>query len=449
MPDLPDTIFGEMTYPGRSALRAVRVSGSLARKITGKLFKSKTDPWKTPRNAVNGILNTLDGLAVDSIVAIAFKAPHSFTGQDCIEFHCHGSEGVVRVLSSSLASLGARKALPGEFSYRAFLAGKLNAGESESLGNLIAAETEIEARAAGIANSGAAQKKILLLRDKIVSLRAKWEARIDFPDDVPQPGNIAWKKELAAVAGEAGAVSSLAKRSRPAREGFRVAIFGAPNSGKSSLFNSLLGRERAIVTPHPGTTRDIIEEKLDIDGIPMVFQDMAGARKKGRKIENEGISRALQSAKKADAVLFLFDGSKGWRASDAEAYNLLEKKPLFLVAAKKDLYGKRKFRIRGKVHEISNKTGAGIDKLIKSISGWGKKNLPVESLFLISRRQEECLANVERALSEAEKALSTGGNELHAAESVREALREADKLTLRSSSEEMYDLIFSGFCIGK
>lgn len=449
MPDLDGSIFGEMTYPGRSAMRAVRISGPLSRKITEKLFSSKADPWKKPRMAVSGFLRNLEGKTVDSILAITFPAPNSYTGEDCAEFHCHGSEGVIMGLRSSIAALGAREALPGEFSYRAFVNGKITADEAESLDGLIRAETELEACAAGTSGWGAARGRIIALKEKILGLRAKWEAQIDFPEDVPQPGIKTWIREVMPVLKETGKILSLARRSRPVREGFRVAIFGAPNSGKSSLFNCLLGRERAIVTPHPGTTRDIIEEKLDIEGIPMIFMDMAGARKKGAGIEKEGISRAVRNAEKADAVIFLFDGSEGWNRRDEEALRMLGGKPLFMIAAKKDLYGKRKHGAPGKVLEISSRTGEGVEGLIRKLSAWGKRNLPQEGLFLLNRRQEECLLRVEAALAEAERALTSRDNELLAAEKAREAQLEIDRLLLSASKEEMYDLIFSGFCIGK
>jgi tRNA modification GTPase len=449
MPDLSDTIFGEMTYPGRSAMRSVRVSGRRAGKVLERLFSSKTDPLEKPRSAVKGFLKSIDGLLLDSVVAIAFPAPDSFTGEDCVEFHCHGSEGVIRGLCSSLSSMGLRQALRGEFSYRAFLAGKITTEEAESLAVLIQAETAIEAHAAAASSSSGVHKRFVLLREKILDLRAKWEARIDFPEDVPQAGSKQWRKELSAVFTEVGAVKERAKRSRPVRDGFRIAIFGAPNSGKSSLFNCLLGKERAIVTPHAGTTRDMIEEKLDIDGIPMVFQDMAGARMHGEKIEKVGIGKALQSAEKADAVLFLFDGRKGWQSNDQEALSLLSRKPFLILATKKDLFKKKNFNINGKILEISNKTGEGVEALIKKLKEWGRRNLPREGLLLLSQRQENSLNRVEEYLREAEKALNISGDELIAAEMVKEALFEMDRFLLSSSTEEIYDLIFSSFCVGK
>jgi tRNA modification GTPase len=447
MPNLSDTIFGEMTFPGRSALRSVRVSGQQARRVSGKLFSAKLDPWKKTRTAVKGTLKSLGGSALDTIIIIAYPLPDSFTGEDCLEFHCHGSEGVIRGLSSSLISIGLRKALPGEFSYRAFLSGKMTTEEAEGLGNLIEAETAIEAGAAVSAMPPAFKSKLESVRKKMLSLLAAWEARIDFPEDVPQVDGKFRLKELMDVLEQVKVVHRQIKRSMPVKEGFRIAIFGAPNSGKSSLFNCLLGRERAIVTPHPGTTRDIIEEKLDIEGIPMVFQDTAGARKKGQKIETAGIALALESAGKADAVLFLFDGSKGWRTSDREAYDLLKRKPLFMIASKKDLYTKRKFSIAGKFFEISNKTGDGLEDLITGLQKWGKRNLPEEGLLLLSRRQEECFGKALKCLDEAVKIADK--DELYAAEMVKESLHEMDRFTLTSSKEEIYDLIFSGFCIGK
>lgn len=442
------SIYGEMTWPGRSALRVIRVSGKRSREAAKKLFLSKSDPFKKPRTAVNGILVNLKKEKLDSIISLAFKSPNSYTGEDLIEFHCHGSRAVVSSLCGSLKCLGLREALPGEFSYRGFLAGKISLKEAESLQQLIEAQTEMEVRASELSKT-AISRSLSVLSKKMIALLAKWEARIEFPGEVPQEKTAVWIEEIGLLLNEMKSLEKMAAESRPLREGFRIALFGAPNSGKSSLFNNLLGKERAIVTPHPGTTRDIIEEKLDFEGIPIIFQDMAGVRNRGVAVENYGISMAIDNARSADGVLFLFDGSKGWRKKDEDALTLLSRKPLFFVAAKKDLYQKRKFEMEEKVVEISNQTPEGIDELIKEIKKWAKGRISPGSFFLFGRKQEETFLKVLRTTKEGENALKKNRDELLAAELLKMALEQIDRLLLKPSQEEVYDTVFSSFCIGK
>lgn len=443
--DIIDTIYGEMTFPGQSALRVVRVSGNLSQKAAATLFDSHLLLLKNPKTAVRGILLDTKGNAIDDIISIFFRKPNSYTGEDVVEFHCHGAEGPIKILSSSLESLGIRKAKNGEFSFRAFVNGKLSLKEARKIRKIMEAQTAKESSAV-FASQEFIEKELFSIKDSIIETLAKWEARIDFPEEVPQEKITKWKKELSPLKKQVIHLLQTSERSRQIRKGFKVAIFGAPNSGKSSLFNNLLGRERAIVTPHPGTTRDILEEKLEIEGMPIIFLDMAGARKNTQKIEKVGIERAVKVAKSAHLVLFLFDGNKGWRKCDDEALSLLGDRKIIKVATKKDLYREKIFPEN--VLEISNKSGYGIDKLTQLICSSLRTSLPKGDFLFLDETESATVQKVSQFINETFLAINQK-NEVFAADFLKRALFEIDELFKTESLEKIYDSIFKDFCIGK
>ncbi len=443
--DIKDTIYGEMTFPGRSALRTIRVSGELSQKAVTRLFDRGSALLKNPNRVFNGKLLDLRGKVVDDIVCIFFQKPKSYTGEDIVEFHCHGSEGIIRILSSSLESLGIRKAKNGEFSFRAFLEGKISLKEARRLKKIMEAQTELESSVA-FESQDIIERELGFIKEKIIKLLSIWEARIDFPEEVPQKETNRWKDELIPLQKRIKKLLEKSASGKKIREGFKVAIFGAPNSGKSSLFNTLLGRERAIVTPHPGTTRDILEETLDVEGIPITFLDMAGVRNTSRKIEKKGVEKALKEAKIADLVLFLFDGKKGWKKSDEEFLALLSQKNVIKVATKKDLYKKKVFS-EG-VFEISNLSGFGISRLLRKISSELKKNIPDNNFLFLQKEEYSTIEKVSSLFNEAYLTISKGEDAL-SADLLKRALFEIDRLFKIDSFESIYDSIFSDFCIGK
>jgi tRNA modification GTPase len=443
--DTIDTIYGEMTFPGRSALRVVRVSGDLSKKAAEKLFDRHMALTRNPKTAVRGKLLDLKGNAIDDIVAVFFRNPNSYTGEDVVEFHCHGSEGIIKILSSSLESLGIRKAKNGEFSFRAFVNGKISMKEARKIKKIMQAQTATESSAV-FASQEIIERELNSLKEAIIDILARWEARIDFPEEVPQEEIKEWKEELSPLQKRISRLLEISQRSRQVREGFKVAIFGAPNSGKSSLFNNLLGRERAIVTPHPGTTRDILEEKLEIGGLPVIFLDMAGARKNSQKIEKAGIERAVKIAKAAHLVLFLFDGKKGWRKSDEEALSLLSGRKVIKVATKKDLYKEKIFPKN--VVEISNLSGYGIEKLIKLILSSLKASIPKGDFLVLDEKEAETVQKTAQFIKEAFSSIKQR-DEVSAADLLKRALFEIDELFKTESLEKIYDSIFKDFCIGK
>lgn len=443
--DTLDTIYGEMTFPGRSALRVIRVSGDLARKSVERLFDSKISLVKNPKTAIRGKLLDLNGNVLDDSIAIFFKKPNSYNGEDIVEFHCHGSEGIIKALSTSLEFLGIRKAKNGEFSFRAFINGKISLKEAKRLKKIMEAQTSVESSSI-FASQDLIEKQFISIKGEIIDLLAKWEARLDFPDEVPQENLKVWEKELTPLLKKISSLLEIAKRSKQVKEGFKVAIFGAPNSGKSSLFNNLLGRERAIVAPHPGTTRDTLEESLEIEGLKIIFIDMAGARKNSRSIEKMGIDRAVKVARNSDLVLFLFDGQKGWTNKDQDAFNLLKGKNIIKVATKQDLYKDKPFS--KDVVKISNVTYWGTDSLLRKITSFFKSSYSPTPLLFLDPTE---LFVVEKVFSFIRQSIQSikEKREEYATDFLKRALFEIDELYRTDSLEEIYDTIFKHFCIGK
>lgn len=443
--DLRDTIYGEMTFPGKSALRVVRLSGDLAIKCVSKLFIPYSAPIRNPKMTVRGKLVDINGRIIDDIICIFFKKPNSYTGEDVVEFHCHGNEGIIKILSSSLETLGVRKAKNGEFSFRAFINGRLSIKDARRLKKIMEAQTAVESSAV-FESQDIIERELGLLKEEIIKLLSLWEARIDFPEEVPPKETKKWKDELLPLQKKCGKLLDISHRSKQVREGFRVAIFGAPNSGKSSLFNNLLGRERAIVTPHPGTTRDILEEKLEIEGIPVVFLDTAGVRRFSKNIEHIGIERALKAANTADIVLFLFDGKKGWKKSDEEFLTLLSTKQIIKVATKKDLYKNQSFPKN--VIQISNKSGFGIERLIRKVASSLRSLLPKDNFMVLEKEEIALIQRISSLLKEAFASIKRE-DEVSASDFLKRALYEIDSLYKTDSFENIYDTIFKEFCIGK
>lgn len=440
-----DTIFGEMTFPLKSALRVIRISGDNSKKVLISLFKSKRSPIKEPGKLIKGKLLNNEGKVIDDCMCVFFKGPNSYTGEDILEIHCHGSNAIVQSLLNSLRKMGLREAARGEFSYRAFINGKLSLIEAKNIKKIFEAETALEAPYA-YSSSFLLDRKLKEIKEETIQVLSLWEARIDFPEEVDSAEIDDYLSEFNGLKEMIKNIYRISKRSIKNREGFKVAIFGAPNSGKSSLFNNLLGRERAIVSPHPGTTRDIIEEKLDIDGFPIIFYDMAGFRKSKGFIEKKGIEMALDCVKCSDLVLFLFDGKRGFKRKEEELYKIVEDKKILLVATKKDLYKKRNFPPN--TLEISNITLEGIDDLIKKIKTFFRKKFKKEDFIYTDENENFLIEKLYNLSREVLLALKRR-DELFATELLKKILFEIDSFYNIDSLEKVYDNIFSTFCIGK
>ncbi len=324
--------------PGAGSVAIVRLSGPAAEAIGRRLFVAPgAQIWESHRVLYGHVVDPADGRRVDEALLLLMRAPRSFTREDVVEFHCHGGLIAVRRVLELVLAAGARLAGAGEFSQRAFLHGRLDLTRAEAIAEMIAARSRRAADLAMAGIDGGLQHRITGLRERLLDQLAELEARVDFEEDLPPLDGAAVQAELAAVRGELERLVAESRQGELLREGLRVAIVGRPNVGKSSLLNLLSRRERAIVTDLPGTTRDLLESELVLDGVPLTLLDTAGIRPTTDRVEQLGIARSRQALAAADVVLLLFDLVDGWTAADRELKALVpEGVPLQLVGNKLD-----------------------------------------------------------------------------------------------------------------
>lgn len=440
-----DTIFALATPAGRSGVAVFRLSGPHAGEVLEALTKRALP---AARKAVTRRLFAPgDVTPLDDALVLWFPAPASFTGEDVAELHVHGGPAVIAAIATALAQTGLRLAEPGEFTRRAFDHGKLDLLEIEGLADLIAAETEGQRRQALRQAEGELSALYEDWRGALISALARIEAAIDFPDeDLPEGLMLLVDEAMRATAQGITQHLSDQRRGEMLREGLSVAILGAPNVGKSSLLNRLAGREAAIVSTRAGTTRDVIEVKLDLDGYPVLIADTAGLRESGDEIEQEGMRRALQRAEHADLRIVVFDATS-WpdldpavlSQIDGEAIVVLNKAELAELPAQPRVAGRA-------VIPISAKTGTGIEALVTAISARAALWLsPGAQPALTRLRHREALERCGEAL---QRGLLAPVVELKA-EDLRIAVQALGRITGRVEVDDVLDLIFREFCIGK
>jgi tRNA modification GTPase len=336
-----ETIAAVATPPGEGGIGIIRVSGSQAFPIAERIFqraRATQHPLQSHRIYFGAIRDPETGEVLDRALLLTFRAPHSYTGEDVVEFSCHGSPLLLRRVLQLIWREGARPAQPGEFTQRAFLNGKLDLAQAEAVADLIRARTESQLRAALYLHEGTLSRTIRQLSDTLLALLAQVEATLDFSEEIGELDRDAFATELNALQKQLEHLLMRARSGRLLREGVRVAIVGRPNVGKSSLLNALLGEERAIVTPIPGTTRDLIEEAFQIQGVPIVVLDTAGLREHPDPVEQIGIERTRRAVEHADLLLVVCDISEGLTEADrAILATLPADKPRILVWNKADL----------------------------------------------------------------------------------------------------------------
>jgi len=445
-----DTIAAIATPPGKGGIGVIRVSGPKVRAIAVALLGG----LPTPRQAAFRRFRSGDGEVLDEGIALYFPAPHSFTGEDVVELQGHGGPVVMDLLLARVLELGARPARPGEFSERAFLNDKLDLAQAEAIADLIASDTAAAARAALRSLQGEFSRRVHGLVEGLIELRMYVEAAIDFPEeevDFLADGVIA--KRLGELRERLSALQAVAGQGRLLRDGMTVVIAGRPNAGKSSLLNHLAGREAAIVTAIPGTTRDVLREHISIDGMPLHVIDTAGLRDSDDPVEREGIRRAWAEIEAADRILMVVDDQLGL-ASEEQALRgrLPADRPVTVIYNKIDLSGRSPLVRDGEWGLeilLSAKTEEGLDLLrqhLKSCMGYHGGG---EGIFMARRRHLEALERATTALERAAHQLEV----IRAGELVAEELREAQnalsEITGEFTSEDLLTRIFSSFCIGK
>ena len=446
--NLNDTIAAVSTPPGRGGLGIVRLSGPRARSVTAAIVRLKSDlqPWK----ATLGELADADGALVDQVVVTFFAAPRSYTADDVVEISCHGSPVVLRHCLARCLAEGARLAEPGEFTLRAWLNGRIDLPQAEAVRDLIDSTTLYQARIAAQQTQGSVAKMLGPVKAQLVELIALLEAGIDFAeDDIGVAPNEEILRRLEPMIGQTNALVRSFIYGNLVRSGFSLAIVGPPNAGKSSLFNRLLEQDRAIVTNIPGTTRDLVSESADIEGIPVRLIDTAGIRETGEVIEKLGIERSLQAMADADLTIVVIDGT---RPSGEDEEKLIaravEQGRHLIVRNKSDL---PEFADSINQLAVSALTGAGIAELrqrvLDVLAPAGAEE--IQDSFITSARHEallkECGAMLDRA-----KNAAIGGlpHELILLD-LYCALQSLDSISGATTVDDILHKIFSGFCIGK
>ncbi len=440
-----DTIAAISTPFGEGALAVIRLTGPRAVAVADAIFLSKKKAAELPAR-VQQFGKITDGAhTIDDVLLSVHRAPASYTGEDVVEIHCHGGILVTRRVLDAVLAHGARGAEPGEFTQRAFLNGKMDLTQAEAVMDLIRAQTDLALRAATEQLEGRLGEKIRGIREKLLDLLAHAEAFIDFPDeDIDPDTGAALLQNLDLVREQIAALLRTADQGKILREGVRTVICGEPNVGKSSLLNVLLGYERAIVNEIPGTTRDTIEEVINLRGIPLRLVDTAGLRESDDAVEREGMARTLKNIARADLVLRVADASAEFRRGDAEARREI------LILNKADL-GEHASWLGVDAVRVSCKTNAGFDALADTIFSRAMRGDMefADHAIAINARHQACLKSAAQFADAARKALQDGLSAEFIAVELRAALDAVGEVVGKADTEELLGKIFSTFCIGK
>jgi len=444
-----DTIVANATPLIPSAISIVRISGDRALEIGKKIFSL---PEKiTPRKVYFGKIFNHKGEVIDEGLFVYFQKPKSFTGEDLVEIYPHGSVPVVKSILEACFMYGARLARPGEFTERAFLNGKIDLLQAEAIADLINAKSERAAKIAVSILEGKLSKQINALREKLINLISLIEAEINFPEDVEEIDSSLIISQLEEVKSQIDKLLASYKKGNLIKEGIKLAIVGRPNVGKSSLFNALVGYERAIVSEIQGTTRDFIEESLKIKDIPVILLDTAGLRDTEDKIEKIGIEKAQEKINEADIILFVIDASSGFTEEDKKIYDKIKDKPHIIVVNKSDLNNKpidffEKYDNIVYTSVINNQGIKELEEKIITSLGIIEKE---DDLF-INLRQSTLLKQAKEKIEEIENHINyLINNKEILMIYIQEALNYLDEVVGAISTEDVLDNIFSKFCIGK
>jgi len=461
IPIRDETIAAISTPLGESGIGIVRMSGPLSGVIARKLFKPKKTPFSFVSHHFHygELIDPKNGNPIDEVLVVLMQAPKTYTREDIVEIHCHGGHFILQKALELVLGQGARLALPGEFTKRAFLNGRIDLTQAESVIDLIKAKTRESLEIASQQLRGLLYREMSSIREKLVQHLALLEAHIDFPEEEIETIPLAEMKEnLLRKVQKLEEWISTYEEGRVFREGISCAITGKTNVGKSSLLNVLLKQERAIVTPIPGTTRDVIEEVLNIHGIPVRLMDTAGLRKAKDSIEQEGVRRAKERVADADLVLLMIDGSRGLDDDDEEIFREIDSKKKVVILNKRDLIPKISLKTmkdrfpNDSIVQISALKSEGIGELKQAIySSLFHRDIRVspEHLIVTNIRHKTALSRVRKNLKDALKGLEEGGSLEFIAFEIRSALDSLGEMVGETTTEEILNHIFDQFCIGK
>jgi len=466
-----DTIAAIATPRGAGGIGIVRVSGPEALRVLRQLFRNRAggvvgtgpDEWDSHRARYGCVVDPDTGDELDDVLALVMRGPHSYTGEDVVELSCHGGPLVLQRVLETVYRLGARPAERGEFTKRAFLNGRLDLAQAEAVIDLISATTDDSRRVALTQLRGRLSDEARAFRTNLLGIIARIEAVVDFPEeDIEALDDQALRDGLRELIGEAEQLASTARTGRILREGLATAIVGRPNVGKSSLLNALLREERAIVTSVPGTTRDVIEEQLDVGGVPIVLSDTAGLREVDDEVEQLGVERSRRIAGGAELVLMVLDDSEGLTEEDRRLYCELVEPAAdrILVINKVDLdicavHDRELLELTGEgrapVVRVSALTGEGIEDLEALLRGTVYHNgTPEQQGALVTRaRHRDAIMKAIESMQLALNGLESGVPADLVTVDLREAWVALGEITGETVGDDVLDRIFSEFCIGK
>lgn len=458
-----DTIAAIATPIGEGGLSVIRISGSSAIRLVDLRFRGKHKLSTALTHTVHhGFF--YDGLneVIDEVVATVFKQPHSYTSEDIVEISCHGGIFISKKILTEIITSGARMALPGEFTKRAFINGKIDLSQAEAVADIIKANTDLSLRTSIQQLQGKISREVGILREKVLNICSLLELELDFSEE--DLGFVEKTKSLTEINGIISSIDNMIstyKVGRIYRDGAKVVIVGKPNVGKSSILNSLLNEDRSIVTDTPGTTRDVIQENIVINGVLFKIVDTAGLRESNDIVEKYGIKRTEEQIDSADIIIFVIDSQTGFCKEDAEILNYLVSKNdlnILTVHNKQDLSsGKNNIEIDRYNTEVNNlyvsaKTGTGINILKSKLSDIALGSLvhsQDNSLTITNERHRISLINTQKSLLKAYEAIEKGNSGEFVAIDLRVSIKHLSEIIGTVSTDDILNNIFSKFCIGK
>jgi tRNA modification GTPase len=455
-----DTIAAIATPPGEGSIAVIRMSGGDAERIAARIFfrnRDENSKLQSHRLYHGTLRDPKSARAVDEVLLVIMRQPRSYTGEDVVEIHCHGGAFIARRVLQLVLSEGARQAEPGEFTKRAFLNGRLDLSRAEAVLDLIRARTDRSAALALDQASGNLSHWVEELRSELLNLLVQVEAAIDFPDEeIELLKRQELTQEVAGLTDKISHISDTYEWARLFSEGAKVCICGRPNVGKSSLLNALLGQERVIVTAVAGTTRDVIEESINLDGLPVVLWDTAGIHQTTDEIERIGVHLARDYLEKADARIVVIDGSLPLSAEDSELVAATREAKALIAINKSDLpesLSEDRLKSLGcpiKYCRVSAKTGEGVSELKQALRNLIlDKEIEFSPVAITNLRQRSALQRTENALRHAAESLREGFAPEFVAVDLNEAREALEEITGLINNEDILDKIFSNFCIGK
>ena len=455
---MPDTIAAIATIQAPSAIGIVRLTGPDTRRILDRVFapaNGRPMSAQTPRKLVFGRALDRSGGVIDEALAVLFPGPNSYTGEDCAEIHCHGSPVVLDEVLAAAFARGARQARGGEFTQRAFLSGRMDLIQAESVADLIDAESAGAARNAVGQLQGRMSRSVGGIYDALMDVVSRFYAIVDYPDEEIEPLQQAQiEQTLAESAERLDALLATFSRGRLLKSGVPAVILGKPNAGKSSLLNALLGYDRAIVTDIAGTTRDTVEEKVLVGSVLLRLCDTAGIREAADTVERLGVERAQQAAQRAELALLVLDGSAPLTREDEEAIAAARQARRMLVLVNKadlpQVLDTAALRVRfGEVIPLSARSGAGVDALCRAVEELFAGGETPRGELLTNARQAESAQRALDAVRRAEQALRSGLSPDAVLTDAEEALEALAEFSGKRVRDDLVATIFSRFCVGK